>query len=130
ILKLGAWVVGLALLGFVVSASGVVPIKASSGHWAITEWFLHFSKRRSVKTHSLGVAVPALEDPALVLRGAGHFETACRPCHGAPGFARPVVPMAMTPHPPDLGERVGQWDPRSEERRVGKKRLSRWTRVQ
>ena len=30
--------------GFLVAASGIIPIKASSGHWAITRWFLNFSK--------------------------------------------------------------------------------------
>ena len=101
---------GLALLGFAVLVSGVVPIDASSGHWPVTEWLLSFAMRRSVATHSLGTEVPPLDDPALVLRGARHFELGCRPCHGAPDGPLPVIPSAMTPAPPRLGPRLGAWE--------------------
>ena len=40
--------------------SGIIPIKASSGHWPLTAWFLDFTKRRSVATHSIGIRVPRL----------------------------------------------------------------------
>ncbi len=63
---------GLAIGGFLIAASGIVPIKASSGHWAITDWFLHFAMRRSIATQSLGIESPALDGPGLVLKGAGH----------------------------------------------------------
>ena len=33
--------------GLFVMISGIVPIKASSGHWPITAAFLDFAKRRS-----------------------------------------------------------------------------------
>ncbi len=102
----------VALLGLVVMVSGVTPIGASSGHWAVTRWVLHFSMRRAVATHALGVDAPAaLDDPAWVLRGAGHFEVGCRPCHGAPGTTMPRVVAAMTPAPPPLAERVGELSP-------------------
>ena len=111
---LGATALALVLGfgGFLVAASGIVPIKASSGHWPITEWFLQFTKRRSVATHTIGMRVPAghLDDPLLVLKGAGHYETGCRPCHGAPGLRRPRVAQAMTPAPPYLPDVVGTYD--------------------
>ncbi len=109
--RIAAWSAGLAFLAILVSASGVVPISASGGHWPVTEWFLQFTMRRSVSTRSLGIRPPALDDAALVLRGAGHYETACRPCHGAPGATQPVVPRGLTPRPPDLSERVPQREP-------------------
>src|SRR5690606_5553106 len=77
----------LALLGvggFIVAVTGFVPIKASSGHWAITEWFLNFSSERSVSTHTLGMEEQPIDDPKLLLRGAGAFDMNCRPCHGFP----------------------------------------------
>lgn len=101
----------LALLGFLVAASGVISIKASSGHWAITRWLLEFSMSRSVSTHSLGITAPPLDDPALVLKGAGHYENGCMPCHGSPALPYPRVAWAMTPRPPNLMEVVPQWDP-------------------
>lgn len=96
------------------AATGLVTITASSGHWAITEWFLHFAMRRSVVTHALLIEPPAggLDDPALILQGAGHYERGCRSCHGAPGDRMPPVPAAMTPHPPALTPRVNHWRPR------------------
>ncbi|NJK88490.1 MAG: c-type cytochrome [Myxococcales bacterium] len=102
----------LALIAFLaaVVVSGLIPIRASSGHWALTSWFLNFAKRRSVATHSFGIHAPPLDDPRLVLIGAGHFETGCRYCHGAPGEPLPDIAAGMTPHPPRLEERVPTYD--------------------
>jgi cytochrome c553 len=104
--------VGLAVAGFLVAATGIIPIKASSGHWAITEWFLRFSMRRSIATHSLGTDVPELNDAGLVLKGAGHYEFGCRSCHGAPGERQPRVAKAMLPQPPELVHRIRESDPK------------------
>ena len=67
------WSIMIAVLGAVaaigggmVAASGMIPITASGGHWAITEWILQFAKQRSVATHTLGMELPSLDDPALV----------------------------------------------------------------
>ncbi|HJL17613.1 MAG TPA: c-type cytochrome [Sandaracinaceae bacterium LLY-WYZ-13_1] len=106
----GAAALGLAALAFGVSASGLVPIGASSEHWPATRWFLGFSMHRSVATHSLGIDPPPLDDPAQLRLGAGHYETGCRMCHGAPGTVMPPVPRAMTPHPPRLPSRTSSMD--------------------
>lgn len=100
----------LALLGIGGLVSGVVPIAASAGHWAITEHVLHFAMRRSVATHAIGIEVPAdLDDRERIVRGAGHFEVGCRPCHGAPGRG-PGFVATMLPVPPDLVVRAPQLD--------------------
>ena len=108
--KIGGLVVLLAVLGILVVVSGIVPIKASSGHWAITEWFLHFSMKRSVSTHSLGTEVPSLDDPAMVLKGAGHYEIGCRSCHGSPSMPQPRIAQQMTPKPPFLPPEIPKWE--------------------
>jgi cytochrome c553 len=110
-LTFGALVIGGMILAAVVVISGVAPIKASSGHWAVTAAFLDFAKIRSVSMHSWGISAPPLDDEALVLRGAGHYETACLPCHGGPGRSIPPVMAAMTPTPPELTERIERWAP-------------------
>lgn len=113
IVRLFAALLGLVALGMtalLVAASGVLPVKASSGHWPWTAAFLHFGARRSVATWSMGVAVPALDDPRMVLVGAGHYEGGCRPCHGVPGSGPPAFTIEMTPRPPDLA-RSADWDP-------------------
>ncbi len=105
---LGGLFVGGALL---VAGSGVIPIAASSGHWAVTEWFLHFSMKRSISTHSWGIEVPGdLDDGRRVLRGAGHYATGCFGCHGGPGARMPAVAAGMTPQPPYLPPRMDGWE--------------------
>jgi cytochrome c553 len=108
----GALVALAAIGGFLVAALGLVPLKASDGHWWITEAILQFGKRRSIESHTLGDPQPSLGDPALVLKGAGHYETGCRPCHGSPELKQPRVARAMLPPPPYLGDRRGEWQPR------------------
>jgi cytochrome c553 len=98
----------LAIVALVVW-SGVVSVKASAGHWAITNWFLHTAMRRSVNTYSKLEKLPDMGEPWLVLKGAGHYETGCRPCHGAPDVQPPVIPQAMTPHPPYLSTVISEW---------------------
>jgi cytochrome c553 len=111
-LTTGVMAAGAIVMAALVVLSGVVPIKASSGHWAITAAFLDFAKTRSVSTHSWGIRAPALDDATLVLKGAGHYETACASCHGGPGRSIPPVMTAMTPTPPELNEgRLARWSP-------------------
>ena len=97
---------------FLGAAAGLAPTKASGGHWAITEWFLQFTMQRSASTQSLGVTVPPLDDPNLVLKGAAYFDFGCRSCHGAPGAAPWPAVRTMLPPPPDLAVEVPKSNPR------------------
>lgn len=99
---------GAGLLGLAVAWSGIIGVGASSGHWAITDWFLHWVMQNSVRTHAMAIAAPPLDDPALVRRGAGHYATGCAPCHGAPSEPRNPVVLRQTPHPPAL-DHLGHW---------------------
>jgi cytochrome c553 len=109
--RIAALLMALALVGFLVVALGLVPVTASSGHWPITEWFLHFAMKRSVATHSLFIESPPLDDPALILKGATHYHTGCRSCHGSPEIQSPVIAQSMTPAAPNLASKVGEWKP-------------------
>jgi len=97
-------------IGLVVLISGVVPIKASSGHWPVTRWILNFAKHRSVATYSAPLEAPVLSDPVLVQKGAGAYENNCRVCHGSPDLPHPPVAQHMLPRPPYLPEAVSEWD--------------------
>jgi len=95
-----------------VTSAGLVSIAASSGHSTTVSWFLHYSMRRAVSTQSLGIKVPDdLFDPGMVLKGAGHYETGCVMCHGAPGRDQSVIVEQMTPKPPFLAPRIDEWEP-------------------
>ncbi|GGE07822.1 cytochrome c [Aureimonas endophytica] len=102
-----------ALLGaLAVGWSGLVSVAANTGHFAPVEWFLHWTLRNAVATQSLTIAVPKdvdLADARLVRRAAGHFATGCAPCHGAPGIAQTAEFRSMTPLPPRLETKVGEW---------------------
>ena len=115
---LRTWVIGgavalaaLVLGVLLVAASGIVPLTASSGHWAVTEWLLQFGKRRSVSAHTLGMRELDLAPPWLVMKGAGHYESGCRPCHGGVDSPTPRIAAAMLPLPPHLPPRIEMWDP-------------------
>jgi cytochrome c553 len=111
VLELTVLLTVLAAGGFFVALSGLVSIKASSGHWPITEAVLQFSKQRSVSTHAWFVKTPPLDKPGLAMKGAGQYEIACRPCHGSPELRSPRVANAMTPRPPYLPDSVSKWKP-------------------
>ncbi|MDF1587050.1 c-type cytochrome [Marinimicrococcus flavescens] len=102
----------LAAGGLLFAWSGIFNIAASSGHWAITKWFLHYTMHQSVETHAMGIETPPLDDIAMVQRGAGHYATGCAPCHGAPGTERSPVALEMTPHPPTLVPHIEVFEPR------------------
>jgi cytochrome c553 len=104
-----ALVVILPLLGLGVGWSGLMSVRASTGHWAITDWFLHWVMRNSVETRALMIDTPPLDDAALVPGAAGHFESGCATCHGSPAQPAPDSVLAMLPPPPDLKKVVPEW---------------------
>ena len=103
---------GAGFLALILVVSGVIPIQASSGHWRATAWLLDLIKRRSVTTYSLSIVPPPLDQPSWIIRGAAHFETGCRTCHGSPLSPRPPYVLRMTPSPPELRDRIARWKAR------------------
>lgn len=97
----------LGVGGLLFAAAGLMPIAASEGHWAVTRAVLQFTMRSSVRRQTLGLQAPPLDDPGLVLKGAGHYAGGCLPCHGAPGEPRALVVRHMTPEPPYLPDGLG-----------------------
>ena len=83
--------IGLAALPFVTVLAawiGFFNVGASTGHWAVTEWFLHFAMRSAVRTYSLAVEVPERLPAYAIQPAAGHYARGCAFCLGAPGQAR------------------------------------------
>jgi cytochrome c553 len=109
--KLMALAAVIALGGLLFAWSGVYSVAASAGHWPMVSWFLQFTMRNSVETHAMALDPPPLDDPALVERGAGHYETGCLPCHGAPGAPSNRIPNHMLPEPPYLPAHIDSWTP-------------------
>jgi mono/diheme cytochrome c family protein len=87
--------------GFVYS--GWYDIGADSPHWSSTHAVLETLRQRSIAQHAAGLAVPAdLDDPAVVLKGAGQYAAMCTGCHLAPGMADSEIRPGLYPRPPDL----------------------------
>jgi cytochrome c553 len=87
---------------------GIFNVAATGGHWQITNWFLHFAMRSSVRTYALGVEVPP-RDTSLLQPAAGHFAQGCAFCHGAPGVPPSPAALSMLPTPPNLSGVIGEW---------------------
>ncbi|KQN92814.1 cytochrome C [Sphingomonas sp. Leaf231] len=100
----------LAAAGLLFAWSGIFNIAASSGHWPITDWFLHWTMRNSVKTHAFFDAPDeVIEKDGQLVSAAGHFASACASCHGAPGQRPSPVMQEATPPAPDLAINARHW---------------------
>jgi cytochrome c553 len=104
----------IALLGAMVGAflfawSGIYNVAASTGHWALMDWFLRFGMRNSVELRAAAIEAPPLDNPNLVALGAGHFHLGCAYCHGSPGSPGARVTDAMLPTPPHLPTSMRPW---------------------
>lgn len=98
--------------GMAFAWSGLFQIAASSGHWKVTEWFLHWVMRNSVKTYSALQTPETVRDDTGLVSAAGHFKQACASCHGAPGVRpNPVMQKAMPPAP-SLSVNAKEWPDR------------------
>ncbi|HET7410062.1 MAG TPA: c-type cytochrome, partial [Paracoccaceae bacterium] len=106
----------LALLGLIgagaVVGFGLYNVSAAAGHLPGVSWVLHTTFRNSVRLRAPDESqVPALTDDMAAI-GARHYDTACRPCHAAPGERRTWTMRSMEPEPPHIVEAVQGWEPR------------------
>lgn len=99
----------LGLFGMAVAWSGAIKIAASSGHWPVTAWFLHWTMRNSSRTWSTFEAPDEPLDHTGLVSAAGHFARSCAACHGAPGASPSPVMQGATPEAPDLAETAPTW---------------------
>jgi cytochrome c553 len=107
--RISAAAAALAAAGLFVAWAGIVDIRASTGHWRVTDWFLHWVMRSSVRTAALGGHAPRFTAAMLPL-AAGHYETGCAGCHGSPAMPRPATVENMLPPPPDLRHVTATWN--------------------
>ncbi|WGF87452.1 c-type cytochrome [Marinivivus vitaminiproducens] len=102
-------IAAMGVAGMLFAWSGLFNVAASVPHFAVTNWFLHWVMQNSVWTYSVGTEVPDLSDPAMLYPGAGHYESGCASCHGAPGQAQSPVVAGMSPPPPYFPEAMDDW---------------------
>jgi hypothetical protein len=64
------FIVLLPIVGIGFAWSGLMSVKASTGHWPITDWFLHWVMKNSIRTDALFTDVPPLSKwPAAAAAG-------------------------------------------------------------
>lgn len=89
---------------FVVS--GVYNVGADAPHWPITYKIMQTVRDRSIAVRADQLSVPNLEDPQLILKGAGQYAAMCTGCHLAPGMHDSELRPGLYPQPPDLSRHV------------------------
>lgn len=93
-------------LGFVYS--GVYGIGADDPHWGVTSRVLETLRNRSIERRAAQVSlasVPNLDNPQLIVQGAGQYAAMCAGCHLAPGMPANELSLGLYPGPPELTKR-------------------------
>jgi ketosteroid isomerase-like protein len=107
-------VVVLAVLALGAGAfvySGLYNIGADDHHTKLVHSALQTLRDRSIHMRSQDIKVPDLEDPQLILKGAGQYAAMCTQCHLTPGQTDSEIRPGLYPQPPNLAqERVDPKD--------------------
>ena len=93
---------GIALMVFLWS--GVYDVGADDPHTRPVLAMMETLRDRSIAVRSRDIAVPNLQDQALVLKGAGQYAAMCTGCHLAPGMEDSEIRPGLYPQPPDLSK--------------------------
>lgn len=100
-----AAVIGVAILGGGAFAySGAYDVGADAPHWSITKTLIASVRERSVEHRAHNLKTPDLNDPARILRGAGHYSEMCTGCHLSPAKSDSEIRPGLYPTPPNLSE--------------------------
>jgi mono/diheme cytochrome c family protein len=92
--------------------SGLYNIGADDPHWPLTYSLMQTVRDRSIHAHSKDIALPRLDDPQLILKGASHYAAMCTDCHLKPGMQDSEIRPGLYPRPPNLSQ--ARIDPRQE----------------
>ncbi|MHB1993130.1 c-type cytochrome [Metallibacterium scheffleri] len=98
-----ALAVALGIFGYMWL--GMYNMGADSPHWKMTVSMLTMMRERSIEKHAANIMVPGdLDDPKLILKGAGQYAAMCTGCHLAPGITDSEIRPGLYPQPPDLSQ--------------------------
>ncbi|HEY1725760.1 MAG TPA: cytochrome c [Steroidobacteraceae bacterium] len=103
-LVIGALVFLIAIGLFGYAWSGLYNIGADEPHSAITYRALKMIRSRSIQVRSDEIKVPKLDDPQLILKGAGQYAAMCTSCHLQPGVENSELRQGLYPQPPKLSK--------------------------
>ncbi len=84
--------------------SGLYNIGADDHHTKPVFTVLQTLRDRSIHLRSKDITVPNLEDPQLILKGAGQYAAMCTQCHLKPGMKNSEISPILYPQPPNLAQ--------------------------
>ena len=93
-------IVVVGMLGFVYS--GLYNVAADDHHTRPVAELMQILRDRSIQAHAQSIKVPDLEDPQLILKGAGQYAAMCTQCHLEPGMESSEIRPGLYPQPPNL----------------------------
>ena len=96
-------VIGVVGVGAFVY-SGIYNIGADDHHTRPVYALMQTLRERSIAWRAKDLAVPNLDDPQLILKGAGQYAAMCTGCHLAPGMADSEIRPGLYPQPPELSK--------------------------
>jgi ketosteroid isomerase-like protein/mono/diheme cytochrome c family protein len=98
----------LVLLLLVIGGawSGLYSVAADAPHTRPVFALLELLRERSVAARASAIAVPLLDEEALIRAGAGNYDAMCSGCHLAPDMAETEVSRGLYPAPPNLAQSV------------------------
>jgi mono/diheme cytochrome c family protein len=108
-LMLGALLLAAAAGAAAFIALGAYDISATAQHTQPVYSLLEATMKRSVQRRAAEIAVPPLDAPAQIERGALCFRAHCVQCHGGPGVAPAAIGRSMQPLPGPLVDANARW---------------------
>jgi len=84
--------------------SGIYNIGADDHHTKPVFAVMQALRDRSIHVRSDDIKVPNLDDPQLILKGAGQYAAMCTGCHLKPGVENSELRKGMYPQPPNLSK--------------------------
>ena len=84
--------------------SGLYNIGADAPHSKPVFAVMQMVRDRSIHLRSKDITVPNLEDPQLILKGAGQYAAMCTECHLKPGMKNSEIRPGLYPQPPNLSQ--------------------------
>jgi mono/diheme cytochrome c family protein len=96
-------VIGVVGVGAFVY-SGIYNIGADDQHTRPVYALMQTLREHSIEQRSKSLTVPNLDDPQLILKGAGQYAAMCTGCHLAPGMVDSEIRPGLYPQPPELSK--------------------------
>ncbi len=84
--------------------SGIYNIGADDHHTKPVFAVMQTLRENSIHARSKDIVVPDLNDPQLILKGAGQYAAMCTGCHLKPGMNDSEIRPGLYPQPPNLSQ--------------------------